>query len=36
MPYLIRIQNNYTQLSQELRHGALATTDTTGKTDNLH
>ncbi|GAI02073.1 unnamed protein product [marine sediment metagenome] len=36
MSYLVRIQNDRPQLSQELRHRALATTYTTGKTDNLH
>ncbi|GAI70785.1 unnamed protein product [marine sediment metagenome] len=36
MSYLVRIQNDRTQLSQQLRHRALATTYTTSKTDNLH
>jgi hypothetical protein len=35
MPHFIGIYNDGTQFSKELRNSAFATTDTTGKTNNL-
>jgi hypothetical protein len=36
MAYLVGIYDDGTQFSQELRHRALATANSAGKTDNFH